>query len=665
MKWPQLLLPLLCLLISPGPIQSISHLSDSLSNEQGWEEWFLEWQQQPAFMEEEAVKIQSLESFKEWLESLMENPLPINSATREELEALPFISPEQVENVCYYLYRYGPMLDLTELLLVEGFDNTDLKHISPFLRISTPENKSASIPTPYSIFHAGTHQIRLLTGSAFPFTSQPDSSERYLGNPIHSTLQYEYIFQKKFQYGFVIEKEAGEPWLDAHHKPDYFSFYLKISKTGRIKNLILGDFTFSTGQGLVSGNGFFNGTNPLNNPISSKQIIKRHFSTSASLFNRGLACSYRIYQSDSPSIKSLQPFLVEWTGFISSRSVDARKDSGKVSRLLFTSYHRTSEELETKDQLLLNAAGSYLQVKNAYASWGLTCLTWQMNADWSKAIEPYQLTQIRNKTSWNLSIDWETVFRKANWSGELALAKNKARAFVMTVQLTPYPRLKAGFLLRCYDPFYNALFGRGPGQKSRTGNEKGLSGSINWKILPLFQLSAYYDVYIFPWMQYRCDEPSAGSTWGIQSTWQLSGQTSLQLKISRQENEQNESESDKPNPSKETEHYWAGTGSYTVKSGPLSSRLGIQFKQWTSESNPSRPVGFSLSHQLSYRLQHPALVLKLSYALYDASEYACRMYSYEPSLPGTFSMPLLYGQGLRVNVQLNWKITRTGATCFN
>jgi hypothetical protein len=57
-------------------------------------------------------------------------------------------------------------------------------------------------------------------------------------------------------------------------------------------------------------------------------------------------------------------------------------------------------------------------------------------------------------------------------------------------------------------------------------------------------------------------------------------------------------------------------------------------------------------------MQHPALVFKLSCALYDASEYACRMYDYEPSLPGTFSMPLLYGQGLRVNVQLNWKTTR-------
>ena len=45
----------------------------------------------------------------EELSELRENPININTATKEQLERFPFLSDQLVENILYYLYKYGPI----------------------------------------------------------------------------------------------------------------------------------------------------------------------------------------------------------------------------------------------------------------------------------------------------------------------------------------------------------------------------------------------------------------------------------------------------------------------------------------------------------------------------------------------------------------------------
>ena len=55
----------------------------------------------------------------EELSELRENPININTATKEQLERFPFLSDQLVENILYYLYKYGPMLTRNELWMIE------------------------------------------------------------------------------------------------------------------------------------------------------------------------------------------------------------------------------------------------------------------------------------------------------------------------------------------------------------------------------------------------------------------------------------------------------------------------------------------------------------------------------------------------------------------
>ena len=41
---------------------------------------------------------------------LEQHPIDLNNATREDLEAIPFLTAQQVMDICEYLYKYAPML---------------------------------------------------------------------------------------------------------------------------------------------------------------------------------------------------------------------------------------------------------------------------------------------------------------------------------------------------------------------------------------------------------------------------------------------------------------------------------------------------------------------------------------------------------------------------
>ena len=52
------------------------------------------------------------------LSDLVQHPININTATREQLEAIPFLSAQQVEELMAYLYRYAPMQSTAELRMM-------------------------------------------------------------------------------------------------------------------------------------------------------------------------------------------------------------------------------------------------------------------------------------------------------------------------------------------------------------------------------------------------------------------------------------------------------------------------------------------------------------------------------------------------------------------
>ncbi|MFC2454761.1 MAG: helix-hairpin-helix domain-containing protein, partial [Segatella salivae] len=52
------------------------------------------------------------------------HPININQATKEDLEQLPFLSDQQIEDVMEYLFRYHSMQSLGELYMIPSLGYT-------------------------------------------------------------------------------------------------------------------------------------------------------------------------------------------------------------------------------------------------------------------------------------------------------------------------------------------------------------------------------------------------------------------------------------------------------------------------------------------------------------------------------------------------------------
>ena len=70
----------------------------------------------------EDIESETLETYFDLLCDLENNPININTATRNELEQIPFLTAKDVEDISEYLYMYGPMKNLGELAMIKNLD---------------------------------------------------------------------------------------------------------------------------------------------------------------------------------------------------------------------------------------------------------------------------------------------------------------------------------------------------------------------------------------------------------------------------------------------------------------------------------------------------------------------------------------------------------------
>ena len=77
----------------------------------------------------------------EELSEIAENPFNFNTLTKEQLEQLPFLSDKMIENILYYVYKYGPVVSKNELLGVEGMDWQTRKFLEHFIYIGPAKDE--------------------------------------------------------------------------------------------------------------------------------------------------------------------------------------------------------------------------------------------------------------------------------------------------------------------------------------------------------------------------------------------------------------------------------------------------------------------------------------------------------------------------------------------
>ena len=159
----------------------------------------------------------------EELSERIQQPVNLNTATKEQLEQLPFLSDIQIENLLAYVYIYGQMQTIYELQLVEEMDRRTIHYLLPFVCVQ-PVDKKESLPRLKDVFRYGKHEV--LTRLDIPFYTRKGYEKTYLGPSMYHSLRYGFRYSENVYAGITGEKDAGEPFGALHNKQgyDYYSY---------------------------------------------------------------------------------------------------------------------------------------------------------------------------------------------------------------------------------------------------------------------------------------------------------------------------------------------------------------------------------------------------------------------------------------------------------
>ena len=193
----------------------------------------------------------------EFLTGLATNPLNINRDGLDELSGIPGLNFQLAQAIIRYRDIIKPFESTRELLEVDGIGEVTLERILPFVTVGGSSERRHDL---YLNPKYWTHDSRLesLAGYQRVLTpregySLPDSLGGYLGNPVKYNHRIRYR-SDHLSLNLTQDKDPGEP-LAGPADFDYTSWHVAIQDAGTLKNVVIGDYRVSYGQGLTLWNG--------------------------------------------------------------------------------------------------------------------------------------------------------------------------------------------------------------------------------------------------------------------------------------------------------------------------------------------------------------------------------------------------------------------------
>ena len=353
------------------------------------------------------------QDYEEDLEEMAQHPVNLNTATREELERMPFLTASQVEDILFYIYRYGQLKSMSELTLISSIGWYQRQLMSCFFYVADDGSKPA-FPSQKNIAQYGKHEVMgMLKVPFYERKGDANGTDGYLGYPYKHGLRYQFCYGNSVKLGFVASQDAGEPFFGGRNTMgyDFYSFYLQVKNLGRWKNITLGRYRLHEGMGLILNNDFsFGKLSVLSSLGRTTSQVKVHSSRSSVNYLQGAAATYTLLKG------------LDLTGFLSYRKIDATlSDEGGIKTILKTGLHRTRREIARQDIASNTLVGGNLHyTKNGFhiGATGI-CYSYSLPLHPNKS-QLYKRFAPEGKNFWNASIDYGYISHRLTLQGEVA-----------------------------------------------------------------------------------------------------------------------------------------------------------------------------------------------------------------------------------------------------
>jgi hypothetical protein len=328
---------------------------------------------------------------------------------------------------------------------------------------------------------------------------------------------------------------------------------------------------------------------------------------------------------------------------------------------LFTSfeqsgYHRTPAEIADRNNNRQVSAGINLRFSGERSLIGLNFMHFRFSRPFRKKDEPYNIYSLKGTMLTDYSIDYSHTYRNLHLFGELAMDQWFHFAIVQGALISLSDNISMSFLYRNISAAYQSLYSDAFTENTVPNNEKGFYTGLSVRPATGLQLDFYYDMFIFPWLKYQVDAPSAGREMLCQLFYQPNKFWNLNVLYKNEIKAGNVSVPNAITHGLESpvKQRWRITNEYNV-----SRRLGfnsrMEFLWITGKGGPARH-GMMAMTGINYRKSR--FSMSSGVAFFETDDYDTRIYAYEPDLLYHFSLPSYYGRGIHYYMNLHQDFTR-------
>ena len=605
-----------------------------------------------------------------------EHPINLNKKDIEfDLKQLHLLNQFQIKSIINHKKKHGKFITLYELQTISLFESSDIRKILPFVEIN--ENLDATQLSFSEMLKRGKNDVFLrysrVLNNVQGQQNLDDSSwlgspnSKQLGSADNLYMRYRFKYQNHLSIGITAEKDAGEAFL-VNKKADqlfnqtnalgfdYYSAHFYIRNVGKINAMALGDYHIQLGQGLTFWSGLAMGKS--SNVMSVKRNamgIRPYASLDENLFMRGAAVSMKY--------KNLE-FLV----FGSKKMIDANLSNDTTSSdgsLIVSSFqasgiHSTVGQIIDKDAIQEDVRGGEISFKNDYLTVGLISTLTKYDGMLNRDLSMYSQFQFNNNINWANGIHYNLIKRNLNIFGESSRSSSGGIAHLHGMMASLHPRLSLSLIYRNYDKNYHSTYANAFSESSRPNNETGLFTGLQFKLNNHWEVSSYFDQFIFPWMRYQVDKPNSNGMDGfVQILYHPTKKLNIYARVRHRTKPYNESitlSRDITNVFNTNQwNYRLNFNVLITESIRLRNRLEYVSYQRTGNDLEQ---GVLIIQDIIYKPKESKMSFSARFALFDTESYNTRIYSYENDVLYYFRIPAYYYQGTRSYLTLRYQFKR-------
>ena len=571
----------------------------------------------------------------EMLVFIYHHPYNINTVNEEELQELFFLNDFEIFLFLEYRTNYGLILSLKELELVMGLKPDKIKLLNHFL-ICGDKQKTGILQKKN---RNGRHKILNRYKLEFPlrkgFNTDHDSSLVFSGPPVYRLIKYELLIHDRFKAGITLESDPGEARL-LKKGPDFKSAFFEMeNQKWKLKKLILGNYRLNSGYGLIHGSGL--------NSKSSQVLLNQKFN------------QLKVFSSSSEY------------GFFSGIATELK--FGKFSPIIYLSRTRHSANLKKEnDQIYISAfqnGGLHRNmreqnIRNTLNQFQTGCINSfrfdklqfsyilnfnHLSIPYFKPVYLLENQKIRAEKGYlnqSLSLNYRTS--RVQFFGELAFDKHFSHAGIIAGNFRIHPLLTISCSWRDYSKNYISWNSSSLAEKSRIQNEKAFYFGAEFYPIRILKLSFYSDFYRFPWLNYNESHPVYGNDHFLKGEWKISRKMTGISLIKYERAFTNSSSEESPmDQMMETHSARFSLQSIYQADNQLKFSNKIEFKRFQRNNNEF--VGILAYQGIQRKWLNDKISMDLRYTIFDIPNWETRIYSWEPDLLYSFSMPLFYRRG--------------------